>query len=135
AVDACDPINYATTIAANTMAMHVMEVLGDGASNLPDQVVPNRAVNSPLSGTEPLAALMALNAISETTMNAEGVAGIVRFTDGHHSSILTNNVELGGGSTVEGNTKVLIEMQSQLATFIGSGGTVVPVADATVVKQ
>ena len=135
AVDASDPINYATTIAANTMAMHVMEVVGDGASNLPDQVVPNRAVNSPLSGTEPLAALMALNAISETTMNAEGVAGIVRFTDGHHSSILTNNVELGGGSTVEGNTKVLIEMQSQLATFIGSGGTVVPVADATVVKQ
>lgn len=135
AVDASDPINYATTIAGNTMAMHVMEVVGDGASNLPDQVVPNRAVNSPLSGTEPLAALMALNAISETTMNAEGVAGIVRFTDGHHGSILTNSVELGGGSTVEGNTKVLIEMQSQLATFIGSGGTVVPVADATVVKQ
>lgn len=134
-VDASDPVNYGTTIAQNTSAMHVMEVVGDGADNKPDQVVPNQAKNSPLSGTEPLAKLMALASITETTQSADGVKGIVRFTDGHHSSILTNSVKLGGGSTVEGNTKVLLEMQKQLATFIGSGGKVIPVTDASIVKQ
>lgn len=134
AVDASDPINYGSMIAGNTDAMHVMEVVGDGADNLPDQVVPNQAKNSPLSGTEPLAKLMELISVSETMMNADGMKGIVRFTDGHHSSILTNDVTRGG-TTVEGNTKVLLEMQSELATFIGSGGKVIPVTDATVVKQ
>lgn len=133
-VDASDPVNYGTTIAQNTDAMYVMEVVGDGAENKPDQVVPNRAVNSPLSGTEPLAALMGLASISETTQDPEGVKGIVRFTDGHHSSILTNDVNRGG-STVEGNTAVLIEMQTQLASFIASGGKIIPVNNADVVKQ
>ncbi len=134
AVDASDPVNYGMTIAQNTDAIHVMEVVGDGADNKPDQVVPNRAVNSPLSGTEPLAALMGLASITETTQNPEGVKGIVRFTDGHHSSILTNDVKRGG-NTVEGNTAVLLEMQAQLATFMASGGKIVPVTNADVVKQ
>jgi len=133
-VDASDPINYASIIAGNTNAMHVMEVVGDGADNKPDQVIPNRAVGSKLSGTEPLAMYMGLAPITETANAAEGVKGIVRFTDGHHSSIITPALA-NGGSTVEGNTKTMIEMQTQLATFMATGGKMVPITDTSVVKQ
>ena len=133
-VDASDPINYGQMIAGNTNAIHVMEVVGDGDNNKPDQVIPNRTVASPLSGTEPLAALMGLSSISETTSNADGVKGIVRFTDGHHSSMLSPSLD-DGGSSAQGNMKTLIEMQTQLATFMGSGGQQIPVKDTSVVKQ
>jgi Pla-1/cef family extracellular lipase len=133
-VDAGDPINYASMIAGNTDALHVMEVVGDGADNKPDQVVPNRAVGSALAGTEPLAAYMGLASITKTTTDDVGVKGIVRFTDGHHSSILTPALA-NGGSTVEGNTKVLLEMQKQLAVFMASQGKQVVITDTDVVKQ
>jgi len=133
-VDASDPINYASIIAGNTDAMHVMEVVGDGADNKPDQVIPNRTVGSALSGTEQLAKYMGLESITQTTTDPDGVKGIVRFTDGHHSSMITTALA-NGGSTVEGNTKTLIEMQTQLATFMATGGKSVPVTDTSVVKQ
>lgn len=133
-LDASDPINYASTIAANTRALHVMEIVGDDV-NLPDQVIPNSTQNSALSGTDPLVAYMGLPEVSTTTVDADGVKALVRFTDGNHGSILTTTVAEGSGNTVEGNTAVLIEMQTQLATFMATKGTTVLISNDAVVKQ
>lgn len=132
-MDSGDPINYASTIASNTNSIHLMEIVGDGANNLPDQVIPNTTVGSALAGTEPLATNMELDPISDTTVNGDGITGLVRFTDGHHGSILTPSLE-NGGSTEAGNTAVLVEMQTQLATFMASGGTTILISDDSVVK-
>jgi len=133
-LDASDPINYASTIAANTRALHVMEVVGDDV-NLPDQTIPNSTQNSALSGTDPLVAYMGLPEVSTTTVDVDGVKALVRFTDGNHGSILTAAVREGSGNTVEGNTAVLIEMQTQLATFMATKGTTVLISNDAVVKQ
>jgi len=133
-VDAGDPVNYAKMLGQNTPAVHIMEVVGND-TNLPDQVVPNNTKNSLLSGTDTLVTLAGLAKTSETAVNSAGVKAVVRFTDGHHSSILTPSPAYGG-SSLAGNTSVLIEMQTQLATFIGSGGAVLPVnADSGVIEE
>lgn len=133
-VDSGDPVNYATTLAANTPAIHVMEVVGNGSDKLPDQVVPNNTVGSALSGTDPLVALAQLPKITETASNENGVKGVVRFTDGHHSSILTPAVSYPGNDPAQ-NLIVLVEMQTQLAGFIGSGGKVLPITQTSVIEQ
>lgn len=133
-LDAGDPINYASTIAVNTPAIHMMEVVGDDV-NLPDQTIPNTTDNSALAGTEPLATYMGLPGVSTTTTNVDGVKALVRFTDGNHGSILTTAVNAGSGNTAEGNLAVLTEMQTQLATFMATKGTTVLISDDSVIKQ
>lgn len=132
-VDSGDPVNYATTLAQNTNAIHLMEIVGND-TNLPDQVVPNNTSGSFLSGTDPLVALAGLSKVSATTMSETGVKAVVRFTDGHHSSMLSANPAMGGSSE-EANLAVLVEMQTQLASFIASQGLVLPVTQTSVVEQ
>ncbi|MDP2560217.1 VolA/Pla-1 family phospholipase [Psychrobium sp. 1_MG-2023] len=137
-LDSGDPINYATTISQNTDAIHVMEFVGTPGDDtrLPDQVIPNTTVNFMLSGTEPLVENMNLDPINSSVMGENGaqVAGVVRFTDGHHSSLLTNST-LYGGSSVDANTVVLTEIHTQLASFIASGGTMIKVtSNSPVIK-
>lgn len=115
-VDSGDPINYAATAgASNNILFH--EVLGD-------TVVPNTVSGAPLSGSEPLAAMMGLPTISATTQNAGGVDGIVRFTAGGHGSLLNPSV----------SAPTTVEMQTQMASFVGSGGTAVIVTDESVIQ-
>ncbi len=121
-IDSADPINHGARAAANS-PIHMIEVVGDGDANLPDQVVPNSVATAPLSGTEPLAAVMGLESITETTTDAAGVWGIVRFTEGDHGSILSPAAS--GAATVE--------MQTQMATFMATFGTTIPITNAAVV--
>lgn len=115
-IDAGDPLNYAALSAANNNILF-HEVLGD-------QVVPNAVVGAPLSGSEPLIAAMGLPSISSTTVNAEGVDGVVRFTEGDHGSILSPAASLAA----------TVEMQSQMASMIATHGTTVIVTDESVVQ-
>ncbi|MEX0899445.1 MAG: lipase [Gammaproteobacteria bacterium] len=121
-IDSADPINHGARAAANS-PIHMIEVIGDGDANLPDQVVPNSVATAPLSGTEPLAAVMGLEAITETTTDAAGVWGIVRFTEGDHGSILSPAASVAA----------TVEMQSQMATFMATFGTTIPVTNDAVV--
>jgi len=123
-VDSADPINHAIRASANS-PIYMISVVGDGGANLPDQVVPNNVATAPLSGTDPLARMMGLASVSQTTIDATGVRGIVRFTAGDHGSLLSPAASL----------PAFFEMQSQMATFMGSFGTVLQVSDATVVQQ
>ncbi len=114
-IDSADSINFgALTAATNNVLLH--EVLGD-------QVVPNVVPTAPLSGTEALIRVMGLPAITETTANPAGVDGAVRFTEGDHGSLLSPAASVG----------TTIEMQTEMASMTASGGTLVQVANPSVI--
>ena len=123
-----DPINYVNALAASQTPTLLIEVVGNGMDNLPDQVVTNTAPYTPLGGTEPAIALLGLPSVSETTMGS----GAVRFVNGHHGSILdprpnaaSPDAELSGRATQE--------MQSQMAGFYATDGQMIIVTDTEVV--
>jgi pimeloyl-ACP methyl ester carboxylesterase len=120
ALDAGDPINFAATAALNH-PIHMIEVVG-GAGSLPDQVVPNTVAGAPLSGTEPLAAMMGLAAVTESTA---GVDGIVRFTAGDHRSVLDPTA----------SPLATLEMQHEIAGFFSSDGTKIDITYPSVIAQ
>jgi hypothetical protein len=116
ALDAVEPLNYAAIIAANS-PVHVIEILNDNT-------VPN-------SVTENFARVAGLDSISETTVDPDGIRGIVRFTDGGHGSLLDPNsviVDLDTGEVIQGpNPLVTFEMQVEAAAFALSFGTQLPI--------
>lgn len=115
-IDSGDPLNFgAITTATNNVLFH--EVIGD-------VVIPNAVAGAPLSGTEPLIAEMGLTVISSTTSNADGVDVAVRFTEGDHGSILSPAASLAA----------TVEMQTQMASMLATGGTTVVVTDESVVQ-
>jgi len=139
-IDSGDPINHAGALAADGgTALHLMEVVGEDGVSLPDQVIPNAVAGAPLAGTEPLAGLLGLEPV------VDGAAGgaLVRFSRGTHGSIIdplpaTRRDEDGEeiAPTPEEQATglaVTTEMQSQMATFAATGGTMLPIADADVI--
>ncbi|MBA6264856.1 MAG: VolA/Pla-1 family phospholipase [Colwellia sp.] len=127
--DSGDPIAYVQALAATQTPTHFIEVVGDGADNLSDQTVTNRAPFTPMGGTEPAIALLGLQSVSETT---EG-SGVVRFVHGHHSSILDPRANAASPS-VELSARATQEMQSQVAVFFATMGQLIQVTDTAVVK-
>lgn len=121
-LDSGDPINYAGIFSASDNFGLVHEVVG-GPDSLPDQVVPNTTPLSVLAGTEPLVAAMGLAPITETTIDANGIRGVTRFTEGEHGSLLNPTSSFAA----------TVEMQGEMASFTASGGTVVQVNDASVI--
>ena len=111
AVDSGDAINYGAA-AASLHPLHLIEVVGSKTA-LPDQVVPNTVENAPLSGTEPLAQAMGLQATSRTAHNRQGLRSLVRFTEGDHSSLISPVAAVGATA----------EMQGQMIDFLNSAGT------------
>ncbi|GIU05245.1 lipase [Shewanella sp. c952] len=116
AVDSADPINHAAMLKATGLPIHLIEVVGDGANSLPDQVLPNRVPAFPISGTEPLIENLGLACVDSTTVGS----GVVRFTKGHHSSIIDPTAKEGITDGLEG--AVTVEMQTQAAAFSYSAG-------------
>jgi len=92
---------------------------------LPDQVVPNTSPGFPLSGTEPLIAALGLTSITSTAQSATGLRVAVRFTNGVHSSLLDPTT----------SPQTTVEMQTEAATFLATGGTLVPITNSAVVKH
>lgn len=125
-LDSADPVNYIGAIK-NT-PVHMLEQIGggvndDGSTALADQVIPNTAA-LPLSGTEPLAALMGLEGVSTTTPGK----GLVRFTSGSHSSLLNPGP----------SAATTMEQQLQVANYFAStllGQPMIVVTDESVVAN
>ena len=116
AIDSSDPVNYAVAVA-DAHPVYMAEVLDD-------QVIPSSAVNAPLSGTEPLARIMRLQALDSTTQNELGIRGLVRFVEGSHGSPLSP----------ADSPAVTQQIQTQAAVFADSDGTLLPVTNADVVS-
>ena len=112
-VDSADPINWAQeTVLFNNVVVH--EVIGD-------LVVPNSVPLAPLSGTEPMIAVMGLKSYSSTQTDPKGVDLAGRFPP-----------PASHGSLIDPSTSpaATVEMQKQMASFLLSKGTAVVVEDA-----
>ncbi len=139
-VDSVDPINYGAATAAGRGVL-LFEVVGD-SNNLPDQVVPNHVgtlangfqdvpagtVPGPLGGTEPLITAQGLDSVSSTTSGAD-LTAVIRFTAGHHGSILTPNDALGNPDAMA--ALVTNVMQTATVTFFANDGAVAAVSTST----
>jgi len=125
--DSGDPANYAAMMAATQTPTHLIEVVGDGGANLSDQVIPNTVSTAPFGGTEGAIALLGLPSVSADTMGS----GAVRFTYGHHGSILDPSAK----SYAPDNTAAVTqEMQSQMLSLFMSNGQMIKVTNTDVVK-
>jgi hypothetical protein len=128
-LDSADPINY-TAGVVDGRGILMFEVVGNGAENLPDQVVPNDlmanvpagTVPSPLAGSAPLASLMDLTQVSTTTTGTD--LALVRFTAGDHSSFLDPST----------SAVVTTVMHGAMATFLATDGGAVSISHEDVVK-
>jgi len=129
AVDSIDPLNSASTLAAASLPVQVIEVVGDG-SNLADQVLPNRVTGFPLSGTEPLIDYLGLDDTKCVSTGTVAGSGVVRFIKGHHSSLVNPAEE--AGVTDGFAAQATAAMQAQVATFADTGNIVI--SDDTLVK-
>ena len=130
-MDSGDPANYASG-AASGRGLLLFEVIGDGGSNLPDQVIPINVladapagtIPAPLSGTDPLAALLGLTRYSSTNNAGSDQLAQIRFTAGDHRSLLDPTA----------NATVTSVMQTAAATFLASDGLSVTVSNTAVVE-
>lgn len=132
-IDSGDPNNYAQQLVATRTPTFMIEVVGNGADNLPDQVIPNGFFNPlnalaqgrmALAGTEPLARLLGAGSVPA---QAPGVVltgnAITRFNAGEHGSIL--NPARSPAATGE--------MQFQSVTFFLSRGTQIGIQNPAVI--
>lgn len=161
-IDSGDPINYAGDAGTgavlakkNLLAQLVVggsaPLAGDATDAKyydangkwkPDQVIPNTVIgtplpgggtiSSPLSGGVPITAVLGLSPITGTSpigTPANGatspIHGVVRFVAGTHGSLLDPST----------SPQVTVEMQTEMAGFFASGGTLVPVTNQSVIQQ
>ena len=116
-IDAGDSANYAAEAAAGH-PVYLAEIVGPPS----DSVIPNSVSDAPLSGTEPLAAIMGLRTVTDTLSDAGGIRAISRFNAGDHGSPM--------GSPAA--PAVTHEIHWQAGGFLQSGGTVLPVNNISV---
>jgi len=137
ALDSGDPTNYAATVKALETPVYMNVVVGDGTdNNKPDQVIPPMTANNPIAGTVPLANFMGLDTVSTTQAPTEmGSSYLVKFTQGHHGSILTPAQDEGESSTVAGSAAANAEMQLQVATYLASRGRLLMVQNTEIVTN
>jgi len=142
--DAGDPSNYAALLHSLGTPVLVTEVIGDGEDNMADQVISNQTVNSPIGGTEPLIRALGLaGAASSISGSMTGeldenglpaqFSGVVRFTKGHHSSLI-NPTANSASTDPQIAGRVTLEMQSQAVSFIASDGRAILVNDAELIQ-
>ena len=131
-IHSADPLNAVAPLASTGLDLLAIEIVGDGVNNLPDQVIPNQSSVAGMffGGTEPIAAALGLSGVNAS--NAPQAAGIVRFSAGHHASILRASADPSlPPSSAE--SAVQVEMQSEVAAFLSGLG--VNVFDATYVVE
>ena len=115
-VDSSDPVNTAAIAQANNVPTLMLQNLGDS-------VVPNSVATAPLAGTEPLARVLGLATVA--TEEAGLVAG----------SRLFSKLNVGVHSSVLSPDEATAEMQTQIVSFLASGGAAVQVVDPTLLDD
>ncbi|WP_404340315.1 VolA/Pla-1 family phospholipase [Pseudoalteromonas mariniglutinosa] len=136
ALDSGDPTNYAAAVAALGTPVYMNVVVGDGAANEADLVIPPMTANNPIAGSLPLAKLMALNAaFAPQTPTEDAMSYVVKFTKGHHSSVLTPAPTPESGATAAESAAATAEMQLQIATYLASRGQFLAITDTSVVTE
>jgi len=112
-VDSADPVNNAAALGATGKNIHFITMIDD-------QVIPNSVATAPLSGTDPLPLLMGLDQVNGSTSGS----ALVRFTEGDHGSIINPAASLDA----------TVEMQTQMATYAASLGSLLPITNTAVIQ-
>lgn len=112
-LDSADPVNFMTTLSMLGVPVLVQQVNGD-------LVIPNSADSAPLAGTSAMASLLGANQLG--LGNAELGLGYVKMTAGDHVSLLRPTTTA---------PQVTAELQTQVATFVLTSGTVTVGAEAS----
>lgn len=133
ALDSADPVNYASAVQALGTPTYLSVVTGGEDGNQPDAVIPPTTA-LPLSGTMPMAQLFGMTAVTET-QQGEPSNYVVKFSQGHHSSIATTTFEEDVGGTAQGHAMTTVEMQTQLATFLATKGMMLPISNDAVIAN
>ena len=133
ALDSADPVNYASAVQALGTPTYLSVVTGGVDGNQPDAVIPPTTA-LPLSGTMPMAQLFGMTAVTET-QQGEPKNYVVKFSQGHHSSIATTTFEEDVGGTAQGHAMTTVEMQTQLATFLATKGMMLPISNDAVIAN
>jgi hypothetical protein len=109
-LDAADPVNWAKLMVMRIPILHNM--VQD------DDTVPNRIPGFPLGGNEGLNSVLGLESFSSSRADPEGLRAVSRFLPpAAHDSLFRPGTA----------PQVTIEMQTQMASFVASGGTFVQV--------
>lgn len=125
-VDSGDPINTAAHALTNNVPTLMLQVAGD-------TVVPNAALTAPTAGTEPLARALELTTVA--TDDPGLVPGARQFTKlnmGLHSTVLSPDDGMGNAI---GLLNVTTEMQTQIVSFLASGGAALQVVDPSLLDD
>ena len=135
-LDTVDPINHASTLAASSKGLLVLEITGDD-TNPSDLVIPNTVpdandtsgtVAAPLAGTDPLATFLGTTKTDiSIPVGGTPIKAWVQFNKGHHGSFITPNDLDGNADAV--SAEVYNEMMTESATFLGSGALSLQVTD------
>ncbi|CCQ11784.1 Lipase-like protein [Pseudoalteromonas luteoviolacea B = ATCC 29581] len=134
ALDSADPMNYASAVKATGTPVYMSVVVGNGGANKPDTVIPPTTAN-PLSGSLPLATAMGLQNVATSQPLGNPASYVVRFSQGHHSSILTPSFSASAGGEASGHAAANQEMQYQLSAYLASRGRMLPMLNANVIAQ
>ena len=136
ALDSGDPTNYASSIAALGTPVYMNVVVGDGALNKADQVIPPMTVNNPIAGSLPLARLMGLTTVAQSQPLTETpMSYVVKFTKGHHGSVLTPAPDVGAGSNAQDSAATTTEMQLQIASYLATRGRALSIANTEIITD
>ncbi|WP_372763174.1 VolA/Pla-1 family phospholipase [Pseudoalteromonas sp.] len=136
ALDSGDPTNYAAAVNSLETPVYMNVVVGDGAGNKPDQVIPPTVASNPLAGTLPLANFMGLETVSNSQApSATPSSYLVKFTKGHHGSVLTPAADESSGADAQGSAAANAEMQLQIATYLAARGRLLLVTNSDVVTD
>ncbi|MEM0514386.1 VolA/Pla-1 family phospholipase [Pseudoalteromonas sp. YIC-827] len=135
ALDAGDASNYAMRVKDLNIPVYTGVVVGDGAQNKADTVIPPTVASNPIAGTMPLALLMGATVTSQPQMTQAPQSYLVRFSKGHHGTLLTPAANLSAGATAQDSAAANMEMQQQVAAYLKSKGTVLAVTNTDVIAQ
>jgi len=130
-IDSADPVNH-TTAAATGRGVLFFEIVGGNGSpsdlvvpiSVPDANDSSGTVPAPLAGTEPQLALMGLTQVDSSQGPSSNLLLSTKFVSGDHRSVLDPATD----------PLVTTEMQTQMASFLGSNGAVLVVTDSTLLQ-
>lgn len=135
-LDSGDPTNYASTVAELGTPVYLNVVVGDGGENKSDQVIPPSVTSNPIAGTLPLAQLLGLTTVSSSQALSDTASSyLVKFTKGHHGSVLTPEQDDAKAATEQGSIDANAEMQMQIATYLATRGHMLLVTNEDVVTD
>lgn len=133
AIDSADSNSLASKVAMQDAAIYQNVVIGDGEGNPADTVIPPTSSVSPIAGTIPSGMLLGLTPVATSKVEAEPMSYMVKFTKGHHGSVLTP-APIDGVSVADA-AAANAEMQAQIASFLGSRGLVLQVSNTDIVVE